>query len=427
MKRKDQIYCDYIAILKQELVPAMGCTEPICIAYACAKARDLLDLKVDRIHIEASGNIIKNVKSVTVPHTGGRKGIAAAAAIGVCAGDSSADLEVIAHVLDDQFLIFEDFMEQVPITIDHLKSDTPLELIATVYHGDQYASVHIKDQHSHIVDMVLNGQKQPISKRCMTNEQAIRTLSIADIYTFAMMVDIEDIKDVMERQVSYNKAIAEEGLQHGYGADIANVLLKTYGDSVQIKARAYAAAGSDARMSGCELPVIINSGSGNQGITASMPVYVYAKEYTCSDDQLYRALVISNLATLYQKQQIGRLSAYCGAVSAGAAAGAGIAYLLGGDYEHICHTIVNALAITSGIFCDGAKPSCAAKIATAVDAGIMGCMMFRNGHQFYHGEGIVGCSIDDTMNGVGCLARDGMKSCDEEIIRLMIKDHIATN
>ena len=240
------------------------------------------------------------------------------------------------------------------------------------------------------------------------------------IYEFAESVDIEDVREVLERQISCNMAIAQEGLKKGYGADIANVLIKTYGDSVQVRARAMAAAGSDARMSGCELPVVICSGSGNQGMSASLPVIVYAKEYNCSHEKLLRALVLSNLSTLYQKKFIGRLSAYCGAVSAGAGAGAGISYLLGGDYSRVCHTIVNTLAITSGILCDGAKPSCAAKIASAVDAGIMGCMMAKENKEFYCGEGIVNSNIEKTIEGVGHIARDGMKTTDDEIIKMMM-------
>lgn len=422
MKKQDAQYRGYVTLLKKELVPAMGCTEPIAIAYAAAQAAARLKEDIKQVDIYASGNIIKNVKSVTVPNTGGRKGIQSAAAIGIIAGDPSLGLEVISHVRTEQIAQMEAFLEKTAVYVHHEQCSCALQVGVRVTGDKHTVLVCIQNEHSNIVRIEEDG-------RCVLNKEARKDtqeqldamqFSMQGIYEFAEIADLADVKEILDRQIQCNTAIAEEGLAHSYGANIGSVLLSTYGDSVQIRARALAAAGSDARMSGCELPVIINSGSGNQGMTCSLPVIAYARELQSSEEQLYRALLISNLSTLYQKKYIGRLSAYCGAVSAGA--GAGIAYLLGGDYDHICHAIVNALAITSGMICDGAKPSCAAKIATAVDAGIMGCMMYQKGKQFYRGEGIVCRDIEETIMGVGQLARDGMKETDDEIIKLMIQN-----
>lgn len=424
MKKQDAQYRGYVTLLKKELVPAMGCTEPIAIAYAAAQAAARLKEDIKQVDIYASGNIIKNVKSVTVPNTGGRKGIQSAAAIGIIAGDPTLGLEVISHVRTEQIAQMEAFLEKTAVYVHHEQCICALQVGVRVTGEQHTVLVCIQNEHSNIVRIEEDG-------RCVLDKEARKDtqeqldamqFSMQGIYEFAEIADLADVKEILDRQIQCNTAIAEEGLAHSYGANIGSVLLSTYGDSVQIRARALAAAGSDARMSGCELPVIINSGSGNQGMTCSLPVIAYARELQSSEEQLYRALLISNLSTLYQKKYIGRLSAYCGAVSAGAGAGAGIAYLLGGDYDHICHAIVNALAITSGMICDGAKPSCAAKIATAVDAGIMGCMMYQKGKQFYRGEGIVCRDIEETIMGVGQLARDGMKETDDEIIKLMIQN-----
>lgn len=424
MEKNDPRYQAYVHILEKELVPAMGCTEPIAIAYGAASAKRLMEGdEIQRVDVFASGNMIKNVKSVTVPNTNGKKGIEAAAAIGIVAGDPDKELEVICEVCEEDLAKLEAFLAKVEIQVHHAITKCALEVKVCLHGAHHDVEVKIMHEHSHIVyikkdGMVLRDEK--IDEERNEDEDYL-LLSMKGLYDFAMMVDIADVKDILDRQIAYNGAIAEEGLRKGYGANIANVLLTTYGNRVEVRARAMAAAGSDARMSGCELPVIINSGSGNQGMSASLPVIEYAKELQSSQDELYRALVISNLSTLYQKMHIGRLSAYCGAVSAGAGAGAGIAYLLGGDFDAICHTIVNALAITSGIICDGAKPSCAAKIASAVDAGILGCQMYRQGKQFYRGEGIVCRNIEETIEGVGHLAREGMKDTDEEIIHMMMQ------
>ena len=382
MKKTDEKYQAYVQILKEELVPAMGCTEPIALAYAAAKAREVLGCIPDKVMIEASGSIIKNVKSVIVPNTNHLKGIPAAATAGIIAGKAEKELEVIAEVSEEEIAQMVEFLEQTEITVEHVDHGITFEIVVTVSKGDSYAKVRIANYHTNIVLIEKNGEKLlevPVEGE---KEEGLTDRSLLDmksIWEFINMVDIEDVREVIGRQIEYNTAIADEGMKGNYGANIGSVLLDTYGDDVRTRAKARAAAGSDARMNGCELPVIINAGSGNQGMTCSLPVLEYAKEFGVDEEKTYRALALSNLTAIHQKTGIGRLSAYCGAVSAGAAAGAGIAYLCGGGYEEVIHTVVNALAIVSGMVCDGAKASCAAKIAASVDAGILGYNMFLEG------------------------------------------------
>lgn len=423
MKKGEQKYDAYVQILKEELVPAMGCTEPIALAYASAKARETLGCIPDKVVIEASGSIIKNVKSVIVPNTNHLKGIPAAATAGIIAGKAEKELEVIAEVTEKEIAQMRQFLEQADIKVEHVDNGITFDIIVTVYKGSSYAKVRIANYHTNIVliekdrevlfELAVEGEKE----EGLTDRNL---LNMKDIWEFAMTVDVTDVKETLDRQISYNMAIAEEGLQGDYGANIGSVLLDTYGDDIRTRAKAKAAAGSDARMNGCELPVIINSGSGNQGMTSSIPVIEYAKEFESGDEKLYRALTLSNLVTIHQKTGIGRLSAYCGAVSAGAGAGAGIAYLCGGGYEEVIHTVVNALAIVSGIVCDGAKASCAAKIASAVDAGILGYNMYKRGQQFYGGDGIVTRGVEETIQNVGRLGKQGMKETNAEIIKIMV-------
>lgn len=423
MEKRDAKYAAYVQTLKEELVPAMGCTEPIALAYGAARARVVLGEMPDRVVVGASGSIIKNVKSVIVPNTDHLKGIPAAAAAGIVAGDADKELEVIASVSSEQTAQMKEFMEQVPITVEHIDNGITFDIVITLYKGVSYARVRIANYHTNIVLVEKNGEileKKPIAGESEDGLTDRSLLNMKDILDFARTVDIEDVREVLEHQIDYNWAIAEEGIRGNYGANIGSVLLDMEGESVRVRAKAMAAAGSDARMNGCELPVIINSGSGNQGITASVPVIVYAKDMKVSHETLLRALTLSNLTAIHQKTAIGRLSAYCGAVSAGAGAGAGIAYLHGGDYKEIVHTVVNALAIVSGIVCDGAKASCAAKIASAVDAGILGYQMYIRGQQFYGGDGIVTKGVEETLKNVGRLGKEGMKATNEEIIRIMI-------
>ena len=424
MNKNDPRYAAYLRILAEELVPAMGCTEPISISFCAAKARELLGALPEAVTVAASGNIIKNVKSVVVPNTGGRKGIETAAAAGVVAGDPGRELEVIASVTPEQREALGRFLETVPIQVRPADTDLVLDVTVTVRAGGHTASVRVANQHTNIVSMVKDGEVlfEAPAVGCGTAaapspDRAL--MDFDDIFDFADTVDIEDVKPLLDRQIAYNTAIAQEGLRGNWGANIGSTLLQIYGDDVKIRARAAAAAGSDARMSGCELPVVINSGSGNQGMTVSLPVIEYARELRSPPERLYRALTLSNLTAIYQKEGIGRLSAYCGAVSAGASAGAGIAYLLGGGRAEAAHTIVNALAITSGIICDGAKPSCAGKIAAAVDAGILGYYMYVHGQEFHGGDGIISKGIESTLRNVTRLGKEGMKETDEEIIRIM--------
>lgn len=420
-----QKYQDYINVLKEELIPAMGCTEPIAIAYAGAIAREHLGCLPERVEIEVSGNIIKNVKSVIVPNTGGLRGIEVAAAAGIVAGDAAKELKVISEVSTEAVAVIHKFLESTPITVNFSDSKKIFDIMITVYGNGHSAYVRICEFHTNIVE-IREDDKYVLQKDIAVEDSLGFTdrgfMNVQEIIEFADTARIEDVKDILDLQIECNVNISEEGLAGDYGANIGKVLLKTYGtDDVKIRAKAKAAAGSDARMNGCEMPVVINSGSGNQGITASIPVIEYAKELCVSDEKRYRALLVSNLITIHLKSGIGRLSAYCGAVSAGCASGAGIAYLYGGGVDEVSHTIVNSLAITSGIICDGAKASCAAKIATAIDAGILGYNMYKEGQQFYGGDGIVSKGVENTIKNVGQLAKEGMATTDQEILKIMTK------
>ena len=424
MLRTDPRYGKYICILKEELRPAMGCTEPIAIAYAAAYAREVLGAMPEKLLVEVSGNIIKNVKSVVVPHTGGLRGIAAAAAAGVVAGNARAELQVISNVPEEKIPEISDYLEKTPIEVRYIPDAHIFDIRITAYQGEDFASVRIVDHHTNIILIRKNDrillEKEP--ETCGDGLTERDCLSVEGIVDFADSVDLEDVREVLARQISYNMAIAEEGLRGNYGANIGRTILYGHDDSLNRKLKACAAAGSDARMNGCELPVVIVSGSGNQGITASVPVIVYARERLRTEEELLRGLCVSNLITIHLKTGIGTLSAYCGAVSAGVGAAAGIAYLTGGCTEKIAHTVVNAVAIASGIICDGAKASCAAKIASAVDAGLLGLAMYENGNQFFGGEGIVKDGVEKTIETVGRLARFGMCETDKEIIQLMTED-----
>lgn len=424
MKQKKEIFSTYTEILKEELMAAMGCTEPIALAYAASIARRELNDLPDRVLVQTSGSIIKNVKSVIVPNTGHLKGIPAAVSAGIVAGNPDKELEVIADVSKEDIKNIEKFMQEKEIIVEHLDEGIIFDIVITLYKGEDYAKVHIINSHTNVV-LVEHNHQILKSSDCLSDVHSdtakYELLNMKDIWDYVNHVDLAEIKEILDRQIAYNMAIAEEGLQSDYGANIGKVILSSDVNSLKARATAMAAAGSDARMNGCELPVIINSGSGNQGITVSVPVITYAKELKSTDEQLYRALALSNLTAIHQRIPIGRLSAYCGAVNAGAAAGAGIAFLSGGDYEAVIHTVVNALAIVSGIICDGAKASCAGKIAFAVEAGILGYNMYMQGQQFYGGDGIVKTGIEDTLKSVGRLGKDGMKGTNEEIIKIMLE------
>lgn len=459
---EEKIYRSYIEILKEELVPALGCTEPIAIAYAAAKAAEVLKESngekvqiaehkteekagtADRngaksasqtapdncnghLDVYCSGNIIKNVKSVTVPNSGGMRGIEAAALLGLVGGDASRKLEVLEGITEEQREETRRLLEKKFCTCYLQEGVANLYIRAELTLEGHSACVTIEDKHTNIIKIEKDGVVL-FEKACKAEadagakEQSDKRalLNVADILRFADEVRIEDIKDVIGRQIEMNTAISEEGLRNPYGAEVGRTLLNAYGDDIKIRAKAKAAAGSDARMNGCSMPVVINSGSGNQGMTCSLPVIEYAKELKVPEEQLYRALVVSNLVAIHQKSYIGSLSAYCGAVSAACGAGAAIAWLNGGDYEAVARTITNALANTSGMVCDGAKSSCAAKIASAVDAAIMAYTLESANHCFQPGEGLVKDNVEDTIRNMGYVGRVGMKDTDVTILNLMI-------
>lgn len=426
MNRK--IYNEYVTILESELVPALGCTEPIALAYAAAKAKEVLGKMPDHITMRCSGNIIKNVKGVKVPNSGGMKGVEAAAVLGITGGDPSQALEVLEHVTDREIdeaekLLKAGFCDCV------LKDDVAnlyIEAYAVCKKTEKSeALVVIEDEHTNITHIEKDGQvlfhkekKEYCQEREKTPDKSL--LNLEDIITFSNEVQITDVEKVLGRQIKYNTRIAEEGLRNPWGAQVGRVVLEEFGEDVKWRAVAKASAGSDARMSGCALPVIINSGSGNQGMTCSLPVIEFGKELKKSKEEIYRALCVSNLVALNQKKYIGSLSAYCGAVCAAAGAGAGITYLCGGTLEQIENTVVNTIADAGGIVCDGAKPSCAAKISTALQAAILSHKMAMRGLTFARGEGLVMDCPEDTIKAVGYVGRAGMKQTDVEILNLMI-------
>ena len=418
-------YQMFVDILNTELKPAMGCTEPIAIALCAAKVKDVLGVIPDSLEIHVSGNIIKNVKSVKVPNTGGMVGIRVAAAIGAIAGDSCKDLEVIANVTEEDIKKLKVYLEEKKVVVIPSENEHILYIEIIGRKNDSYAKVIIADAHTNY--MLIEKDNEVL----YLNEKKIETayanidksvLNIKDILEFADTVNIDDVKHILDRQIHYNLAIAHEGIKGDYGANIGKTILKYAQNDIITRCKAMAAAGSDARMNGCDMPVVIVSGSGNQGITCSVPVIYYAEQLNVSDDLLYRALIVSNLCTIHIKNSIGKLSAFCGVVIAGAGAGAGIAYVDGGKEREVCHAIINALGIVSGVLCDGAKSSCAAKIAMSVEAGILGYFMFKDGNQFHSGDGFIKKGIENTIKAIGSVARVGMCETDKEIIQIMMNE-----
>ncbi|TVP95801.1 MAG: serine dehydratase subunit alpha family protein [Acholeplasmatales bacterium] len=422
MQKTDRTYQIYLSILKEEMQSASGCTEPGALAFAAAKAQSLLPGVADAIAVRVSGNVMKNAKSVHVPNAGGLKGIRAALVAGVLFGQYEKGLEVILSMPDHAKKHIEAYLKTHSVTVSASPSPYVLDIDVTLTKGQHSARIRIINHHTNIVLAEQDGQvllaKDYVADQAV-DDHLKQDLTVEDIVAFADHVDIEDVRNLLDTQIANNMAIAEEGLAQDYGANVGSVLLKAYGSHVANQAKAYAAAASDARMSGSKLPVTIVAGSGNQGLTASLPIIVYARHHQISRERLYRALVVGNLVSIHQKRDIGSLSAYCGVVFAGAGSGAGITYLFGGDYNAIAHTIVNALAILSGMICDGAKPSCAAKIAMAVEAGILGHHMYENGQEFLGGDGIIAKGIEATLANVTRLAREGMRITDEEIMRIM--------
>lgn len=422
MNKTDRRYQMYLDILQEELLPALGCTEPIAVAYAAANARSVLPGAPERLEVAVSNNIVKNVKSVIVPNTGGLKGIQAAAAIGAVAGNEKLALEVISSVTERDRESLRKFLAEKEILVKPAESTDVFDIRVDAFDGEgNHGVCRIQKTHTNVTllaknDVILLRRDDAQSDRQLANREM---LSVEGILDFAQTCELEDIKPVLSRQIRCNSAISNEGLKTPYGANIGKLF--TNRQDLSSRAIGRAAAGSDARMSGCDLPVIINSGSGNQGMTASLPVLTYAEELQVGEEKTYRALALSNLLTIHLRSGIGTLSAYCGAVSAGSAAGAAVCWLQGGDYDAIAHTLVNSLAIVSGIICDGAKPSCAAKIACAVDAGLFGWEMYQNGQQFFGGDGIVEKGVENTIRNVSRLGRDGMRQTDDEIVKIMIE------
>ena len=416
-----QAYCD---ILKEELRLAMGCTEPIAIAYSASIARSYLSSEPTEIMIGLSGNIIKNTKSVVVPATGGMHGIAAAVAAGTVANRADLVLEVLSTLTEADVPKMKALIEECPISICELDTTHIFEILIQMKNETEEVKVRLLDRHTNLVYVEKNGEVL-VRNEAEEEDGGIKTdrtlLSVENIVNFVKEVHLDDVRELLERQIQCNMAIAEEGMKNSYGACIGKVIYKNGDCSLPDKARAFAAAGSDARMNGCEMPVCIISGSGNQGMTASIPVVIYARELGKTEEEMLRAVLLSDLITTHLKTGIGCLSAYCGAISAGCGAGAGIAFLQGGDFKEVAHTIVNSLAILSGTICDGAKSSCAAKIAMAVESGILGYEMYKNGQQFYGGDGIITKGVENTIANVGQLAREGMSGTDKEIIKIMLE------
>ncbi len=418
-------YTAYTKILKEQLIPATGCTEPIALAYAAALARGTLGTIPDSVEAAVSGSIVKNVKSVVVPSTGGMKGIDTAVAAGIVAGDEKGILEVLSHAPEDAPKRIRQFLEKCPVKVKLAESGRIFDILITVEGGGHSCQVRIVDTHTNVVLIRRDGEillEKAVAEEEHGAEEAV-ALEIKKITEYARTCRLEDVEETIERQIACNAALSEEGMNGGWGAEIGKTLLAgEERPDVGLRAMAAAAAGSDARMSGCELPAVINSGSGNQGITITMPVLEYAKELGASHEELIRSLVLANLIAVRIKQSIGYLSAYCGAICAGCSAAAGVAYLYGADETLIEHTVVNGLAILSGTICDGAKPSCAAKIAMAVNAGLLGFWMARKGKEFVHGEGIIKKGIENTIEEVGVLSRDGMNITNQVILNIMVRN-----
>ncbi len=419
-------YNTYLKILEEELLPALGCTEPIAIAYAGAKAREHLERFPDRIIVKCSGNIIKNTKSVIVPNTGYLKGIEASVLMGVVAGDASKGMEVLEGATKEDIGRVKDLLDQEICQVQMLKGVGNLHIIVELIAGDDRLVVELVDSHTNIKRVEKNGvslfSKEGEGERTPGDLADRSLLNVRDIFEFANTLALEDVDQLLKMQVEYNLRIAEEGLKKNYGVNIGKMLLECYGDNILTKVRAYAAAGSDARMDGCGLPVVTNSGSGNQGIATSLPVIIYAQEKGIDREKMYRALVLANLITIHQKTGIGRLSAYCGAVSAACGSGTGITYLEGGSLDQIEKTIVNTLANVAGIVCDGAKASCAAKIASSLDAAIMAHFLAMKDTAFEEDSGIVKGTVENTISAVSRLGREGMKETDIEVLKIMLDE-----
>ena len=417
-----KLYDGYVAILKHELVPALGCTEPIAIAFAAAKARDVLGCFPEHITAYLSGNIIKNVKSVIVPNSNGERGIEIAAALGCTGGDAKLEFQVLQPVTQEDIDRAKALVEDGFCTTRYVEDKDNLYIRIEACAGAQTASVTVEHEHTHITRIEKNGEVTYSAEAGVSGGDSVdkSILSVRGILDFANEVNLDDVRSILQRQIDMNTAISEEGLSGKYGASVGKVMIEIDGDHVEGRAAARAAAGSDARMNGCSMPVVINSGSGNQGMTVTLPICEYAHTWNKDNDTMLRALAMANLISVHIKRHIGNLSAFCGAVSAGCGAACGIAYMDGCDYNQISMTITNTLCNVGGIVCDGAKSSCAAKIASAVSAGLLSYRMAKEGKCFGTGEGLVGDDIEETIENIGRMGRDGMHSTDVEILNIMV-------
>lgn len=413
---------DFKELIRKELIPAMGCTEPIAIAYAAAKAREILGSIPTKITANLSSNIIKNANSVTVPSTNGRKGIEISVVAGMLLGDANKELEVLADIDKSKLDLCDKFIDEGLVTVNLQANKVGLYIQIILENDSESSSVTIEGNHTNIVEIKRN-EEILFEKEDENKEELKVDFSFDQIYNFAKTCDYSDIRDILDRQISYNEKISKEGIQNNWGSNIGKIILENNPNNYYEKLAAYAAAGSDARMNGCELPVVINSGSGNQGITTSVPLILYARDYNLSDDSLYRALIFSNLISLYMKDQIGKLSAYCGVVSASSAVISSIAFINDEDKKIIEETITNALAGNSGIICDGAKSSCAMKIASSIRNATLAYQQSKSNNSFDVGDGIVKDSIDKTIDTVGKIAKYGMKKTDEVVLSEMIENY----
>ena len=416
----------FIRILKEELIPAVGCTEPIAIALSAAKATEILGCIPDKITVRVSGNIVKNAKSVIVPNTGGMIGIQAAAAAGIIVGNTQKSLEILKDVSDVQRKAIADYLEHHTVEVELSDSGRVFEICTEVISGKEHASVIIADEHTNFIYMEKNGKvlyQKDGNENGNDDEKALFQITIPKIVCFADQVELLKIEEMISRQIDYNTQIAEIGLQENCGANVGKTLLSQYDkNDVRVRARAKATAGSDARMSGSVKPVVVLCGSGNQGITAVVPVAEYANELKQSREKLIRAVIVSDLVAIYLKKGIGKLSAFCGALCAGIGAACGISYLTGGREEEIAYTISNACGVLPGMICDGAKSSCAAKIAAAVDSGIFALEMYREGQKFLPGEGLITNNVDTMVKNIARLGRVGLRAADNEILQMMLQN-----
>lgn len=425
MRKENWTQEQYAALLREELRPALGCTEPVSIALCAAAMTKALGCMPERILVQCSRNILKNAKGVVVPNSGGMKGIDVAAALGAIVGAPERGLEVLTGVTPEQIESARAWLARGACQVRLMDTPETLHLVVTGISGDGHtASAELKRTHTGLTRVT---RDNVAIFHCKTDAEAqeendaAKSLTVGGILAFAEKARLEEngLRELLERQIECNSRIAEEGLSHPYGACVGATLLRHFGESASVRAQAYAAAGSDARMGGCEMPVVINSGSGNQGLTVTLPVLEYARELGKDHETVLRALLVSNLVAIRIKAAYGRLSAFCGAVSAAAGSGAAITWLRGGTETQIETTIVNTLADISGMVCDGAKASCASKIASAVGTAILASCMSMDSKGFAAGEGLVKQNVEQTIDTIGRMASEGMAETDKKILQLM--------